>query len=168
MPQFRPVTSQQDIATTARLAQEIWNQHYVSIIGRAQVHYMLDKFQSETAIAEQIAGDYEYFLIEDNGRAVGYLALVPQPDRTILLSKIYVQKQSRGSGLGKAALHFAEQLCRDSNINALWLTVNKNNSRSIEWYQRMGFANAGPIVADIGGGFVMDDYKFEKPIHPAS
>jgi hypothetical protein len=26
----------------------------------------------------------------------------------------------------------------------------------------MGFKNAGSIVQDIGGGFVMDDFRFEK------
>ena len=168
MPHFRPVTSQHDIAATARLAHEIWNDHYVSIIGQAQVDYMLDKFQSEKAITEQSAGDYEYYLIEDAGQAVGYLALVPQPDRTMLLSKIYVQNQTRGRGLGRAALEFAEHLCRNSNITTLWLTVNKHNSRSIEWYQRMGFTNVGPIVTDIGAGFVMDDFKFEKTVPPVS
>jgi len=164
MPQFRPVKSKEDISITARLAHQIWTEHYVPIIGQAQVDYMLDKFQSQHAIAEQIAGDYQYYLIEDEGSPVGYIAVVPQPDRTMLLSKIYVQKQSRCRGLGKAAIKFAEQLCRESNITTLWLTVNKHNSRSIEWYQRVGFTNTGPIVTDIGAGFIMDDFKFERPV----
>jgi len=46
----------------------------------------------------------------------------------------------------------------------MWLTVNKNNSHSIAWYSRMGFTNAGPILQDIGGGFVMDDFRMEKSI----
>jgi hypothetical protein len=28
----------------------------------------------------------------------------------------------------------------------------------------MGFRNTGPIVQDIGGGFVMDDFRLEKMI----
>jgi hypothetical protein len=28
----------------------------------------------------------------------------------------------------------------------------------------MGFTNTGPIVTDIGAGFVMDDYKLEKTV----
>lgn len=167
MAQFRPVKSQEDVVITARLAHEIWNEHYVNIIGQAQVDYMLDKIQSEHAIAEQVAGGYEYYLIEDNDCPVGYIAVVPQPDQTMLLSKIYVRKQSRGDGLGKAALQFAEQRCRESNITTLWLTVNKHNTRSIDWYRRIGFTNVGPIVADIGAGFVMDDFKFEKAVPSA-
>ena len=163
------VRSDEKVAEVAALADEIWNEHFPSIIGQAQVDYMLDKFQSERAIAEQIAGDYEYYLIEDEAVPVGYIALVPEQDKSsALLSKIYVQKRLRGRGLGKAALEFAEQLCRESNIATLWLTVNKHNSRSIKWYQRVGFTNVGPIVMDIGGGFIMDDFKFEKPVPPTS
>ena len=35
---------------------------------------------------------------------------------------------------------------------------------SIAWYTRMGFRNAGPIVQDIGAGYVMDDYRMEKVV----
>ncbi len=165
--QFQLVESEKDIASVASLAHEIWNEHYVNIIGQAQVDYMVEKFQSERAIAEQIAEGYEYYLIEHNGACTGYIGVVPQVDSSsMLLSKIYVQKQSRGHGLGKAAMGFVEELCRKLNITTLWLTVNKHNTRSIAYYQRMGFSNAGPIVQDIGGGFVMDDYKMGKPVDP--
>ena len=43
------------IAAVAALARETWTRHYVPIIGVAQVEYMLEKFQSEEAIARQIA-----------------------------------------------------------------------------------------------------------------
>ena len=166
MPQFRRVESKECIERMARLAAEIWNEHYVSIIGQAQVDYMVEKFQGPRAIAEQIAGDYEYYLIEQAGDSVGYLALVPQPDNTMLLSKIYVRSDARGRGLGRAAVEFAEQRCRQRNISTLWLTVNKHNSHSIDWYEHIGFENVGPIVQDIGHGFVMDDYKMQKPVSP--
>jgi hypothetical protein len=31
----------------------------------------------------------------------------------------------------------------------------------------MGFENTGPIIQDIGGGFVMDDYKMVKEMKEA-
>ena len=162
---FLRVESKEDIACTARLAHEIWNEHYVSIIGQGQVDYMVTKFQSEQAIAQQIAEAYEYYLIEHDQTLAGYLAVQPQPDTSrMFLSKIYIKKSFRGLGLGKAAVEYAEKLCLDSNLTTLWLTVNKNNSHSINWYHRMGFTNAGPVVMDIGAGFIMDDYKMEKTI----
>ena len=70
----------------------------------------------------------------------------------------------RGRGIGKEALAFVEELCRKLKLRTLRLTVNRHNLRSIAWYERMGSVNAGPIVTDIGGGFVMDDFKMVKQI----
>jgi diamine N-acetyltransferase len=165
MTVFRPVASAQDVALVAQLAREIWTEHYVDIVGRAQVDYMLATFQSEAAIARQMAKGQEYYLITHDGRPEGYLALVPQPAAgKLFLSKIYVRKAARGLGLGKSALAFAEQRCRDAELRTIWLTVNKHNTASIHWYERMGFRNAGPTVKDIGGGFIMDDFIMEKDV----
>jgi hypothetical protein len=32
----------------------------------------------------------------------------------------------------------------------------------------MGFRNVGSTIAEIGGGFVMDDFRMEKTIDPQS
>ncbi len=45
-----------------------------------------------------------------------------------------------------------------------WSTVNKYNDRSINAYKRMGFAVVEEAVVDIGGGFIMDDYKMVKDL----
>ena len=42
--------------------------------------------------------------------------------------------------------------------------VNKYNSNSIAAYEKMGFLNLGPTVADIGDGFIMDDYIMRLPL----
>jgi diamine N-acetyltransferase len=165
---FRRVYSPADIATVSELAHEIWNEHYVSIIGQDQVDYMVERFQSRRAIRDQIESGTEYYLIMDGRRSVGYLAVVPEPGEvSLLLSKIYVKKQSRGLRFGKLAVRFTEELCRERKIRTIWLTVNKQNKESIAWYEHMGFISAGPTTQDIGGGYVMDDFKFEKSVgHP--
>ena len=159
------VKTEPQIAILAKLAREIWLEHYVPIIGQAQVDYMLETFQSEAAISAQIAGGQEYYLLEAEGDPVGYLGLAPDTvDSAMMVSKIYVSSDRRGDGFGRKMLDFVEDLCRERQISTLWLTVNKNNIDAINWYKRMGFSNAGPVVQDIGGGFVMDDYCMEKRI----
>jgi ribosomal protein S18 acetylase RimI-like enzyme len=165
MTEFRRVKSKKDIAETARLAHEIWNEHYTKIIGQAQVDYMVKNFQSASAITAQIASDYEYYLILHNNEAAGYLAVVPYPAKfSLQLSKLYMRKSLRGLGLGKEAMDFVAELCRKSDIGTLWLTVNKYNKDSIAWYERLGFAKAGEVVMEIGGGYMMDDFKMEKKV----
>ncbi len=165
MVELRQVMSEEDIAEVARLAHEIWQEHYFPIIGREQVDYMLEKFQSIGALTHQITQKYEYYLVLNHGQSAGYVGVVPDTGESkLLLSKIYIRKELRGRRLRKEALGFVEDICRKRDIATIRLTVNKNNARSIAWYQRMGFTNVGPTVQDIGGGFVMDDFIMEKTI----
>jgi len=163
MIEFARIHTQEQISNVVRLAREIWTDHYTAIIGREQVDYMLDKFQSERGIAAQLADGYEYYTVLHEGENVGYIAIVPDDNaRTIMISKIYVRRSRRGHGFGRAMLEFAEDLCRKRHMTSLCLTVNKNNTQAIAWYMRMGFKNVGSVVQDIGTGFVMDDYRMEK------
>lgn len=160
------VESRAQMAAVAELARETWTQHYVPIIGAAQVEYMLEKFQSAEAIARQIGAEgYEYYWAP----GAGYLALVPDAGAgSVMLSKIYVKTERRGTGLGKALVEFAEARCEELGCRELWLTVNKDNAGSIAFYERMGFRKTGRLVTDIGGGYVMDDWRMAKAITPAA
>ena len=167
MIDFRLVerTSPEDLQRVQELAEEIWREHYTPIIGREQVEYMLSRFQSASAVAEQIGEGYVYYLMLARGEPAGYLAYVRDPDGVSLqLSKIYVRQEQRGSGLGRAGLELVQDHCLQLGLDRIRLTVNKNNSDSIAWYRRMGFEYAGAQVADIGGGFVMDDYVLHKTL----
>lgn len=150
------------IGAIAQLAAPIWREHYTPIIGQAQVDYMLKRFQSADAIAEQIhTGQLSYYQIQHNEELVGYFAFSEQVD-ALFLSKYYVASAFRGQGIGRQAMQFIEQQGRDRGKFKITLTVNKNNAASLEIYERLGFVCAGAIVQDIGSGFVMDDYQLVK------
>ena len=51
---IEPVTNPDQIKAIVEMAKEIWTEHYTPIIGKDQVDYMLDKFQSNDAISGQI------------------------------------------------------------------------------------------------------------------
>jgi len=157
------VLTKTQIETVAGLAFEIWNQHFIPIIGKAQVDYMLEKFQSKKAISEQIKNGYSYYLLLADDDYAGYTGVCPKEDE-LFLSKLYIRASQRGKGLGREAIEFLEELTRDKGLSKITLTVNKNNTDSIRAYERFGFASLGTLVQDIGNGFVMDDYKMEKVV----
>jgi GNAT superfamily N-acetyltransferase len=162
--QFTPVRSETQIAAVACLARDIWHEFYVPLIGRAQVDYMVSKFQSAPAMATQIRDGYEYFLVQRDGRNIGYCAVLEKgAERSLFISKFYLHREVRGSGTGRVCMEFIEQLARQRGLALLWLTVNKGNP-SVNAYRRLGFHIAADLVMDIGGGFVMDDYRMEKPL----
>ena len=167
--QFVPVTTPQQLDVVAGLAHEIWYEYYVPLIGRAQVDYMVSRFQSSGAMAGQMREGYEYFVIqqgpgERDGRPVGYCAVQPQlEEHSLFLSKLYLLRDARGAGTGRECMEFIEQLARRRGLTLLWLTVNKGNP-AVKAYERLGFRIAADLVMDIGGGFVMDDYRMEKSL----
>ena len=168
---FVPVTTPEQLEAVASLARDIWYEFYVPLIGRAQVDYMVAKFQTAAAMQAQIDQGYEYFLVrrqDASGVAadIGYCAIQEQPGRVMFLSKFYLHHAARGSGTGRRCMEFIEGLARRRGLSLLWLTVNKGNP-SVQAYQRLGFRIAADLVMDIGGGFVMDDYRMEKPLNHA-
>ena len=153
------VISYEDILITADLAVTIWNEHYVPIIGQEQVNYMVSTFQSPGAIENQIKNEhYEYYILYHLSKPSGYFA-IKQSGEDLFLSKLYVLKEKRGTGLGKEGFRFISRKAKGSGLRRITLTVNINNINSIKAYQKLGFKNDGPVVADIGNGFVMDDFK---------
>jgi diamine N-acetyltransferase len=165
MENILKVESNCQVDAVAKLAREIWKQHFTPIIGEAQVEYMLNKFQSSNAIASQLEEGWEYYIATRDKQYVGYTGLVPNAlDGKMLISKIYVKNSVRGSGLGNLLLDFIEETSRARSFNTVWLTVNRFNDNTVKWYIKHGFITVDEVRKDIGGGFFMDDFIMEKKI----
>jgi diamine N-acetyltransferase len=165
--QIEPVSSSAQVALVEALAREIWYEHYVPLIGREQVDYMVVKFQSAAAIVGQIEAGFEYFLVRYEHAPVGYFAIQAQTQEGgVFISKFYLHGSCRGRGTGRRCMEFIEQLASGRGLVLLWLTVNKANP-SVKAYQRLGFRIAAEIEIDIGSGFAMNDFRMEKQLAPA-
>ncbi len=159
--EFIPVCDDEQITVVVRLARQIWTEHYLNIIGQAQIDYMLARFQSSTAITAQLREGYEYFLLQHRGQDVGYASIRTETDsRRLFVSKLYLLDTVRGQGLGRASMLYLAQLAHTRGLQSLWLTVNKNNP-ALQAYLKIGFVKTADVVTDIGGGYVMDDFQLE-------
>lgn len=156
-------TTEEDLHKIAELAEIIWHQHFTSIIGKEQVIYMVDKFQSFPALKEQLTSGYEYYRIFDQDDFCGYCGIHPENGK-LFLSKLYLKKEARGRHLASQTFDFLKQLCRERGLSAIWLTCNKHNDNTLAVYRHLGFKTVDTQVADIGNGFVMDDYIMEVTI----
>lgn len=154
-------TTKQQFEAIASLANIIWREHYIPIIGVEQVDYMVKNFQSAEAMFSQFKEGYEYYMIYYNNQFVGYLSIKKQ-EETLFLSKIYISKEFRGKKIGNSAMKFIEEKALETNCKTISLAVNKFNLNSIEAYKAMGFKIVKEMITDIGNGFIMDDYKMEK------
>lgn len=154
---INPAITDREISEVAALAAEIWHQHFTKIIGAEQVRYMVEKFQSYPALKEQLANGYEYFQIFSGDEFAGYTG-VHEEDNALFLSKLYIKEDCRGRHLSTQAFRFLVNLCKERELSKIWLTCNKYNANTLAVYDHMGFQITDEQVADIGNGFVMDDY----------
>lgn len=156
----------QKAAELAHLAADIWREHYTPMIGRAQVEYMLEKYQSEEKILSDVSTNgYRYFMAYDDDNMVGYCAAKPEYEKKgLLLSKFYVEKSNRGRGISRRMHDKLIEVAAEEGLSYIWLTVNKRNYDSIDIYKKLGFAIVEELITDIGSGFSMDDYKMRMEL----
>lgn len=148
------------------MAAVIWPEAFGDMISAQQIDYMLEHIQSETAMRDQIDDGMHYWFIEVAQQPVGYAAVKHDYEKAVShLSKLYLLAHARGGDTALQALNALCEQARGAGSHCLSLTVNKYNARAIRFYEKHGFTKTRAIVMDIGGGFVMDDYVMQKPLH---
>ena len=159
---FEKVITKQQIKILSETANTVWHEAYKNIISLNQIDYMVEKFQSFNSLVKAINKDI-YYLIKDNNIVIGYIGL-HEEDNKMFLSKLYILKEYRGKQVASKTFEFIEHLSRNRKLKSIWLTVNRNNKHAIDIYKHKGFVVTKTQITDIGNGFVMDDFVFEKKI----
>jgi GNAT superfamily N-acetyltransferase len=149
-----------------RLAGEIWPRVYTGMISQEQIDYMLAWMYAPAKIREEITEKHiVYLYIEKDREKIGFLAFGPvSTGQTVFIHKIYLSPDHHRQGIGSLAITEIETRCRVAGAIALELRVNRHNLRAIGLYQKAGFVIDAEDCAEIGGGFVMDDYIFRKSL----
>ncbi|MDR1423001.1 MAG: GNAT family N-acetyltransferase [Azoarcus sp.] len=159
---IRPITPD-DIGAIASLARAAWFSAYSDILPPGQIDYMLAQRYGHGRFDADLADPQKWLhqALIDDVRA-GF-ATCDIHEGEFRLHELYIHPDMQHRGLGAALVAHAAGLAREHGYPALILAVNKNNAQAIRAYDKYGFRVRDEIVADIGGGFVMDDYIMEKP-----
>jgi ribosomal protein S18 acetylase RimI-like enzyme len=158
--------SESDIASVIRLATQIWESHYVPMLGAAQVAYMVGTRFTPDNLRRYIgAADRWLEVLRLDGQEVGYCshALTARPGE-LKLEQLYLLPEHRGRGLGAVMFRHVSARARALGCRIMMLQVNRQNTAALGLYRKMGFVVREETVFDIGQGFVMDDYIMEKPL----
>ncbi|MDY3195381.1 MAG: GNAT family N-acetyltransferase [Paracholeplasma sp.] len=148
---YKLVETKEDIRRISKMASSIWKETYQPILKENQISYMLEKFLSVKSIKEQINQGYQYYLLKEE-KTAGFASILNR-EEDLFLSKLYVYEAQRSKGVGKKFIDYLKSLEKP-----IVLTVNKQNQKAIEFYQKEGFLIIEELVTDIGNNFVMDDY----------
>ncbi len=149
-----------DLDRIAKMAHDIWNAHYVEMVGQEQVNYMLAKFYNRQSLVEQLLKKkHRFYLIEHQNETIGFLSVSSENESDYFLHKFYIYSDRSNSGIGTQALHAIIHLTK---AKTLTLTVNRQNFKSINFYFKNGFKINSVEDFDIGNGYEMNDFVMQK------
>lgn len=83
------------------------------------------------------------WLIEQEGQAIGYLAITLgyslEYGRDAFIDEVYLREPYRDQGIGQRAFALAEEACRALGVQALHLEVERDNTRAQAFYRKIGY-----------------------------
>jgi diamine N-acetyltransferase len=153
-----------DFETLSQLGEKIWREHYSKIISMSQIMYMLSgRYAPDNLRSYLNAEDRWLKLVWLGDSAVGYCSYsITTAESEMKLEQLYLLEECRGKGLGLMMMNHVEAEARKLGLKLLMLQVNKQNTDSIAFYRKAGFAVKEEATFDIGNGYVMNDYVMEK------
>ncbi|MGH7454510.1 MAG: GNAT family N-acetyltransferase [bacterium] len=84
------------------------------------------------------------WLIYDGEQAIGYVVLtlgysLEYHGRDAFVDEIYISASHRGKGIGTQIIQFVEEVCRELEVQALHLEVERANIKAQAFYHKVGF-----------------------------
>jgi ribosomal protein S18 acetylase RimI-like enzyme len=101
-----------------------------------------------------------YYLAFKGDEPAGYLSIQPEAEHVYHLQKIYVLPHFQGLKLGKMLFNHAIKSIKELHPEPcqMRLNVNRDNTKAVEFYQRMGMKKVFEGDFEIGQGYLMTDY----------
>lgn len=162
------VTTQAQIDSLCAIAEKVWHLTYDSLVPEGQVEYMLDKFQSDHAVKDQMERlNYRSYMAVCDGRDGGFVGFSPRYEgrEEMFLSKVYLLPEFRGHGAVGKMMDLVAEETRREGLSKIRLTVNKGNAHAVEVYEHYGFRTVEKVASDIGSGYVMDDFIMVRDLN---
>lgn len=159
-----------DATALSALATRVFRETYGVALPEAILAPYLARTFSPAAFQLMIADPEEMVWVAIvDGQLSGYAKLVIAPlpsDRhrsaAVELHTLYIDRQHRGSGLGKALLGQALAWAHSQEYAIMWLCVWQKNDEARTFYARLGFVIVGTTAVPVDG-VVFHDWVMARP-----
>lgn len=137
-----------NVPTSIRLAERADVPTLVSLMTTfyEESGYPLDAGRAAAAFQELLADEAcgRIWVAEIGGEAVGYVVLtlgfsMEYGGRDGFVDDLFIGREHRGEGLGRALLEALQDACGELGVRALHLEVERSNSAALELYKSQGF-----------------------------
>ena len=158
---IKPAT-ESNIPLIIQLAHKIWNEHYITIISKEQIDYMLNAWYSTENMEREMRGDAKHFIAYVNNEPVAY-AGIQLKNNCNLLNKFYVDVSKHRGGIGTALFnHLLQQM---DPTKVIRLQVNRANYKAINFYFKSGFTIEKVVDLHVGETYYMNDFVMVRNLH---
>lgn len=150
------------------IALGTWPDTYGQILSGTQMEYMMDMMYSENALENQMLKLGHHFLLIKTHASSSFQGFVSfeydyKGENKTKLHKLYVLPDAHGLGFGKILIGKVCDAAREWGNSSVLLNMNRDN-KALAFYRHVGFDIIGEEDIDIGDGFLMEDYIFEKQV----
>jgi diamine N-acetyltransferase len=146
----------------AVLAAQVWLHTYVTYvtdgINDEIAHYVRCEFTPEKYLQSLYDLATHFFVAEHDNKLIGFAVIKLGVDcpagasSNIELQTLFVQEHHIGHSVGKLLLQAAQAKASKQPESALWLKVNANNGRAINFYAHHGYTKVGTAYFELGEG----------------
>lgn len=149
-----------DIGLIQRLASLCYMEAYKKIHTVEQNRFSFNEMYATESLEKQLERG-QFFVLEDEGEARGYMAVYRISEQQWMLDKLYILPECKGRGYGRALVdHIIAIIRRRYGCPVeLLLDVNRRNE-AVAFYQHLGFEITDSwdrVIAD--GQWLMDGYR---------
>ena len=150
-----------DAEDVHRVAEAAWHDAHADIVGADAVDAFLAEYYDPATLRERYRNaDSVTFVVDDEGRVVGYASGVPSGDG-YTLGSLYVHPERQGEGIGSRLLARVEDAAREADYDAVDLVVMAGNNDSIGFYESKGYERVADHYDEM---LDVDGHVYEKSV----
>ena len=162
---FVRTAAEGDVEKIRDLLKETFHATYDPFYGPERVTQLVNSWHSPAAIRARIVRKDGEFLVADNGTelaGLGYAAMYPKMEKTVMLHQLYVRPSCQGEGVGRDI--FAELETCFPYAEVMRTEVALENERAVSFYQRLGFSEVDRMEEWGGPNSGLPAVVLEKPL----
>ncbi len=141
MVYFIRTAGEEDIDRILHLLEQTFHDTYDPFYGADKVAHLINGWHSPKAIHARILKKDGEFLAADSGKdigGIGYAAIYPKMEKTVMLHQLYVKPPCQGQGIGRDIYAELETCFPDAEI--MRVEVALQNVKALSFYERLGFS----------------------------
>lgn len=130
------LATEDDAKTIIELRKQVWATTYRGFYPDSMIDNFDNAWHLEKELGRIRHPQYRVYRIVKDDRNIGYLSM--RKTDVVMLQSLYVLKEYQHQGIGRTALEFAKQYCRENGADSFVCHCLPENWNARKFYEKMG------------------------------